>query len=114
QFQYTAFNSNHAESVKEHYGVDIALGMNVLDIFGKGSTSDLIKFSFQKVIAGDAVAEILEIGDTAIATHFYEMKFNPIFDDNGTVVGAAVYGVDFEERQQAERDILQAKIDAEQ
>jgi signal transduction histidine kinase/DNA-binding response OmpR family regulator len=114
KFLYTAFNSNHAASVKEHYGVDIALGMNVLDIFGKGNSSDQIKCSFQKAINGNCISEVMEIGDTSIATHYYEMKFNPIFNDNEVVVGAAVYGVDFEERQQAERDILQAKIDAEQ
>ncbi|MFN4122843.1 MAG: response regulator [Flavobacteriales bacterium] len=114
QFEYTAFNSIHADVVQKNYGVEISLGMNVLDIFGKGVASEQVKTIFQNALAGEAKNEVMEIGELSLNTHFYEMKFKPIIGDNGEVKGVAVYGEDFEERKQAERDILQAKIDAEQ
>lgn len=114
KLEYTAFNTKHADVILKNYGVEINLGMNVKDIFTTGNASEQIKGALQKSIEGKAITEVIELGDLSINTHFYEMKFNPIFDEKGLVVGVAVYGEDFEERKQAERDILQAKIDAEQ
>jgi len=114
KLEYTAFNSKHADVILKNYGVEINLGMNVKDIFTTGNASEQIKGALQKSIDGKPITEVIELGDLSMNTHFYEMKFNPIFDEKGLVVGVAVYGEDFEERKQAERDILQAKIDAEQ
>jgi signal transduction histidine kinase/DNA-binding response OmpR family regulator len=111
---YTAFNSKHAEVVRRNYAKEISLGLSLNEIFGSGVASDQIIYAFQKALDGQKHVEVVEIGDLSVNTHYFEMKFNPVFNDQAEVVGVAVYGEDFEERKQAERDILQAKIDAEQ
>ncbi|MCB0820844.1 MAG: response regulator, partial [Bacteroidetes bacterium] len=54
-----------------------------------------------------------DLGDPEADSLFYDLNMNPIIDENGIVTGVAVYGQDITFRKQAEREILEAKFEAE-
>lgn len=106
---YTAFTNLHKKTMKLIWGVDIALGMNMLELIQLPADRKKAKDNFDKVLSGEYLRFEEEYGDINLFRTYYEDTYNPIIDNNGNVVGLSVFVVDITERKQAEQALKESE-----
>lgn len=105
QYRYLSFNSTHRERAKHLRGVDIAVGMNMLDQFPSEEFRNLCRREFDKVLSGHShSAETMEeIVIDGCLTYDYAVSYgSPIFNTDGEVVGLTIFAVNITERKRME------------
>lgn len=113
-YQLLIFNSAYKRSAKLAFGIDIEVGMNVLDFLPPSSIKEIAvwKESFDRVLAGERYTAIYEYEFNG-AQMFTEIMFNPILNDAGTVSGVVAFNRDItpikraEERLRKSEELLQ-------
>jgi len=110
---YTAFNTTFKKSIANLYGNIPELGKPFLN--DVSIQKDLIVFQncLAKSLQGEHVNLTEEFGNTEHCSNFYDLNFNPIVNEFGKVRGVAVFCQDITERKKIEREILEAKFEAE-
>ena len=110
---YTAFNTTFKKSIANLYGNIPELGNPFLN--DVSIQKDLIVFQncLAKSLQGEHVNLTEEFGNTEHCSNFYDLNFNPIVNEFGKVRGVAVFCQDITERKKIEREILEAKFEAE-
>lgn len=111
--RYTAFNTVFKSTIEKLYGTTPELNASFLDDISLDKDKQLFKEWFNICTAGEHLIITEEIGDPEKGSVFYDLNFNSIIDENGKMKGIAVYGQDITERKQVEREILEAKFEAE-
>jgi PAS domain S-box-containing protein len=106
---YTCFNKVHASTMKLLYGVDIELGKNMLDYQSNIADRSKAKANIDKALSGEFVEESAWSGEESETRRFFEVIHNPIFNDNGEVVGVAISARDQTERKKMEESLLETK-----
>lgn len=103
QYRYLAFNEAHRRGMKETMGVDIAVGMNVLDLVPP-EMAKRAKVIVDRALAGEQVSVVQELGpgDDPLQKRYIETTHCPIFGADGAVLGQTVYHIDIT----AERHLL--------
>jgi len=107
-YRYTWFTTAHKETMKTIWGVEIEVGMNMLDAIGDPVDREKAKHNFDRVLQGEHFILLEEYGDTAHYRTFYEDRYSSIVDENGAVSGLTVFVTDITERNRAEKRL--AKI----
>ncbi len=113
-YQLLIFNSAYQRSAKLAFGMDIEVGMNVLDFLPPPFAKETAvwKESFDRVLAGERYTSIYEPGFSE-EQMFTEIMFNPILNDAGTVSGVVAFNRDItpikraEERLRKSEELLQ-------
>lgn len=101
-FRYTAFNQKHVEYMQRTYNKDIELGKNILnyiDISHPDATT--IKKDLERALRGEQFT-IDHIYGTGSNKTFAEVRLNPMYDENGKIVGLSVFVRDVTRRKSAE------------
>ena len=101
---YTAFTTLHKQTMKLIWGVDIAVGMNMLELIQNPIDRKKAKDNFDQVLKGNHLRFEEEYGDSNLHRAFYEDIYNPIIDNNGAIVGLSVFVVDITDRKNAENE----------
>jgi PAS domain S-box-containing protein len=101
-YRYLAFNERHWHEMKETYGVDIALGMNILEAILAPDVRKMAKASFDRVLQGESFSEVHQHPDR---TAYYEYFWSPIFGHMGEVEGITAFIIDITKRKQAEDEL---------
>ncbi|MCP5049186.1 MAG: response regulator [bacterium] len=103
-YNYTVFNSNHKGEMKRIWGVDIEVGMNLLEIIPNPEDRDKARRNFDSALQGEPLTVVEEYGSPA-QRFWYENIYNPVLDENGNVIGVSVFLTDITSRKQAEEDL---------
>lgn len=113
-YRLLIFNSAYQQSAKLAFGIDIEVGMNVLDFLPPTLAKEtaIWKESFDRVLAGERYTIIYEPGFSE-EQMFTEIMFNPILNDAGIVSGVVAFNRDItpikraEERLRKSEELLQ-------
>ncbi len=111
---YTAFNTILKSTLDKLYKTVPVLGNKILNDIKREDDNEKLKNFFERGLKGEHLIETIDLGDPETNNSlFYDFNVNPITDEKGQVTGVAVYGQDITFRKQAEREILEAKFEAE-
>ncbi len=99
---YTAFTTFHKETIKNIWGAEIKIGMNILDVITNPEDRQRAKNNFNRALGGDYFVLTEEYGDKALHRTFYENCYGPIKDSDNMIVGVSVFVIDITFRKQTE------------
>ena len=104
RYRYIAFNSNHKNTMKTIWGVDIELGKNMLDYIGTGEDRQKAKRNFDKALEGGSFSVDEEYGHTALERRYYRNIYNPITDESKNIIGLTLILTDITEQKRIEKE----------
>ena len=105
RYRYLAFNQNHARTMKQIWGVQIAVGADMLQLIGRDDDREKARKNFDRALAGESFSVIEEYGDTRMERRVYEDTYSPVYDEGGQIIGLAVYLTDITQQRQAELEL---------
>jgi len=91
---YMAFTNVHKQTMKQIWGVDIEIGMNMLDIISIPFDRNRAKNNFDLVLKGEHLRFEEEYGDSKLLRTYFENIYNPIVDSKGVIIGLSVFVID--------------------
>lgn len=101
-YRYLSFNSVHARTMQELFGITIRIGMNALEMLKRGPDWEREKRRLDRALAGEQYTVEDEFGDIALERRYYEVSYNPIRNGDGTIRGVALFSQDITSRKKAE------------
>ncbi len=113
RYRYTAFTQGHRKTMKAIWGVEIGLGMNMLDAIPSSIDREKVKSHFDSALQGNYFNRIEEYGDPTLRRTIYEDRYGPICGDDGIVCGLTVFGIDITAQKQAQEDLLKTNLKLE-
>ena len=110
---YTAFTQFHSKTIKKIWGVDIRIGMNMVELISNQEDREKAKNNFDRALNGEYFAVTEDYGDVNLYRTFYENYYSSIKNSDGCIVGLSVFVVDVTHRKQAEKqlELLSSAID---
>lgn len=108
EYRYLYFNDTHKATMKSAYGIDVKIGMNILDCIGEESDRKLAKACYDKALSGDSYSKIDEYGNTSNKL-YYETDYNPIYDDNKEIIGATAFAKEITDRKRFEIELKESE-----
>jgi signal transduction histidine kinase/CheY-like chemotaxis protein len=105
QYRYLAYNENHARTMQQIWGAQVAVGVDMLNLIGRDDDRQKARAGFDRALAGESFTLIEEYGDTRMERRFYEDTYSPVRDEAGEIVGLAVYLRDITEQRSAELEL---------
>ncbi|MEI8289983.1 MAG: PAS domain S-box protein [Verrucomicrobiota bacterium] len=106
---YTEFTQAHQKTIRQIWGVEIAVGMNLLEIISDAGDRAKAKANFDRVLRGESFLLVEEYGDPSRQRTYYEDRYSPIFGNGGAVLGITVFVIDITERMQAEKMLIRSE-----
>ncbi len=104
-YRYLAFNQNHARTMKQIWGVEVAVGTNILELIAREDDRGKARANFDRALSGESFTLVEEFGDARIEGRFYQDTYSPVLDDAGQIIGLAVYLTDITEQRRAELEL---------
>ena len=104
KYRYTAFNTNHRNTMKKIWDTDIQIGLNMLDVIKDPADRSKAKVNFDRVLAGEQFTKTEEYGESP-NRFYYEDSYNPIFDSSKKVQGLTVFLTDITERRRRDEEL---------
>jgi hypothetical protein len=102
---YTAFTQFHKKTMKMIWGIEIHIGMNMLDNIPSGTDREKAKRNFDRALKGEYFIETEEYGDESLLRTFYEDYYSSIKSSDGEIVGVSVFVIDVTYRRKAEKQL---------
>jgi PAS domain S-box-containing protein len=110
QFRWLAINRAAADEFEQIYGVRPRVGDSMLDLLSKmPEHKAAVHAVWARALAGEAFTEIAEFGDPGRARRHYEMKYNPLRDARGELIGAYQFVYDVTERIAEQKRLADAE-----
>ncbi|MFH0992993.1 MAG: HD domain-containing phosphohydrolase, partial [bacterium] len=106
-YNYYFFNQAHQDSMKSAYGVEVAIGMNLLDVITSEADKIHSKHNYDMAMQGVSHSTIQTYGDIQVST--YESFYNPVWNDKNEIVGATAFARDITRRIQAESALKESE-----
>ena len=107
-YNYLSFNMAHVKKMKEVYGADIEIGRHILSYISVEDDRLKAETNYKRVTKGESFVKIEEYGQ-ANSRFWYELIFNPIYDNLHHITGFTVFVTDVTERRQAEETLIQSE-----
>ncbi len=102
KYEYTYFNKIHAQTMHAIWGVQIALGRNMLDYISIEEDRQKAKENFDRALQGEHFVQIEVYGDSALQRKYYEDTYAPIYNENGKIDGVSVLVKDISRQKHEE------------
>ena len=102
---YTAFTQFHSKTIKKIWGVDIRIGMNMLDLISNNEDREKAKNNFDRALSGVHFTVTEDYGDVNLYRTFYENYYSSIKNSEGAIVGLSVFVIDVTHRKQSEKQL---------
>lgn len=96
-YEYLAFNENHRRTINKIWGVEIEVGMNMLEIIKIIKDRNKAKKNFDRVLAGERFTLIEKYGEPPNRL-FYENTYNPVKNNKYEIVGLTVFLTDITQK----------------
>jgi diguanylate cyclase (GGDEF)-like protein/PAS domain S-box-containing protein len=102
-YKYYFFNDKHRLAMKAYYGVDVEVGMSILDAITTDIDKENSRINYGKAMDGESHITIQTFGDLNVST--FETVYSPLVNPQGEIVGATAYARDVSERIKAEQQL---------
>ncbi|MDI7775089.1 PAS domain S-box protein [Asticcacaulis sp. EMRT-3] len=107
---WLAINRAASEEFERIYGVRPKVGDNMLEALRHiPEQQATVEQVWRRALTGEAFTLVAQYGDPRIDQRFYEMKFNPLYNENGQQVGAYQFVFDVSERMRSEARLREAE-----
>jgi nitrogen fixation negative regulator NifL len=107
---YTYFNEAYHEEVKRLNGMDIKIGMSVIDTFAHlPNQQKVIMDEWSQVLAGESSNKVLDFGDPGRYRRVYNVLTTPIWDNERHVVGAGEVAYNISEQVHAQEALQESE-----
>lgn len=93
-FNYMAFNKNHAEIMKLLYNAEIEIGGDFKKYIKGSVDENWFPAEIQKALDGERIVKDYHVSYVGYTDRDIRITFNPIINDNKQVLGAAMFVVD--------------------
>ena len=107
-YNYLSFNTSHVKVMKKVYDADIEIGQNNLMYIQKEDERLRAEQNYKRVLKGERFVKIQQYGQSN-SRLWYELLFNPIYDNSGYVAGFTVFVVDITEHKRMEEALLKSE-----
>ena len=107
-YNYLSFNMSHVKAMKNVYDADIEIGQNNLTYIQREDDRIRAEENYKRVLKGERFVKIQEYGQSN-SRLWYELLFNPIYDNSGCVVGFTVFVIDITEHKRMEEALLKSE-----
>ena len=114
QYRYLAYNDNHARTMLQIWGVQIDVGVSMLDLISREDDRAKARRNFDRALAGESFTQVEEYGDPSKGRRAYEDVYSPVRDERGEIIGLAVYLTDITEHRQATQELERYRNQLEQ
>ncbi len=97
---YTSFTSSHFEVMKQLWGVEIKLGMDMLSIIRDQKIDDYnkAKYNFDKALRGERFSQIEEYTGKNLEQTVWENCYEPVVNEHTEIIGITVLALDISDR----------------
>ena len=102
-YNYLSFNKAHIREMKSIYDADIEIGKHIFSYMPNDDVRRA-EINYKLVLNGERFIEIQQYG-MAENGLWYELIFNPIYDDSNTVKGLTVFVTNITERKLAVEEL---------
>ena len=107
EYRYVSLNRLHYETMRALWGVEVAVGVNLLaDVVHGEYDCQKAKSNFDRVLAGEELVLVEAFGPVG-ARKLYENRYIPTRLEDGEIVGATVFTSDITERMRLEEEGLE-------
>jgi signal transduction histidine kinase len=90
EFRYIFFNDAYEEEFRRLWGTDLEPGMSMLELLAPWPEErDKAKELWERALSGESFSITADFGQTDARRDIYDLRFNPIFDAAGELIGAA-------------------------
>jgi PAS domain S-box-containing protein len=117
ELTWLAINRAGSEEFSRTFGVTPKVGDNILTVLSHMPEQQAgVRALWRRALEGEAFTEVAEFGVPEREPRHYEMKFNPLYDETGRLIGAYQFVFDVTERirdqvrlHEAEEQLRQAQ-----
>ena len=89
-FNYLFFNDAYFNEFKKLWGQEIKVGTNMVKAMAPWpEEQQKAKDLWHRALNGESFSIIMEFGPSSEEKHFYDLRFNPLYDSSGNISGAA-------------------------
>lgn len=107
---YTSFTQFHRETMKKIWGVDIHLGLNMLEIITLPQDRAKAKQNFDRALQGESFSLIEEYGDDNLYRTFYQDYYYPVKNKEGEIIGLSVFVIDITQAKKAQMALEETEV----
>ena len=102
EYRYNEFSTSHWKTMKKIWGMEIKIGMRILDLISNPEDEEKAKANFDRALQGEHFVMEEEYGDKDRHRLYYENHYNPIRDERGAVIGLSCFVIDITAKKKAE------------
>jgi PAS domain S-box-containing protein len=114
-FCLITFNNAYQQEFKEVFGVDLAVGMNLLEAIAHLPAEQAkVAELWERALQGEEFTIEQEFGDATLKRTYYEITFSAIRDTQQTLIGASQIVRDVTQRREFEATLKHLNEDLEQ
>lgn len=108
-FRYTYFNEAYAREFQKLWGQRLELGVSMVELLSAWpEEQQKARALWARALAGESFRIEETFGPTPELSRSYDLRFNPVRDPSGRIIGAAHIFRDVTERVSAERELREA------
>ena len=108
-FRILAINRAALREYETIHGIRPKVGDCKLDLIkDKPEALEYMRAIWQRALDGESFTEIAEMTDSSRGTHFYEMKFSPLYGPDGNRIGAYQFAYDVTDRLRDQQRLAEA------
>lgn len=109
-FRWLAINRASSTEFERIYGVRPRVGDNVLDVLAhKPAHRAAVRDVWSRALAGEEFSEIAQFGDPQNDRRWYEMKYSPLRNKDGKLIGAYQFVYDITQRMAEQAQLMEAR-----
>jgi len=113
EYNYLVFNAFHERIMRAAYGIEVKQGMNLIKCMTNDDDIQKAKLNYGRAFDGVSHITIEEYGE--FDRHYYETRYNPIYNENNAIIGATAFSYDVtdrihpSDRKQMENALIQSE-----
>ena len=112
-YRYLYFNTTHAKDMDHVYGTRIRIGDCIFDHMKGRDDIEKVKAHYDRALAGENHVAIEEYGEGQLR-YYYEIGYNPIYNENKEVIGVTAFAQNIADRIKAEEELKRSNKELEQ
>ena len=106
-YRYLYFNDVHIRAMNTAYGTSPAIGTNIFTLITNTADKEKSKINYDRALQGETHSTLEAYGE--IQQSFFKTTYQPIKDDNGTIIGVTAMANDVSEQYQAENALRESE-----
>ncbi|WP_019997167.1 PAS domain-containing hybrid sensor histidine kinase/response regulator [Aureimonas ureilytica] len=110
-FNILALNAANADEFERIFGIRPKAGDNMLALLAdQPQHQEEVRAGWARGLSGEHVDFVETFGDPNRARPYYEIKFRPLFDEGGRLIGAYQFVIDVSDRLRREAQLAEAQL----